>query len=81
MIDWQSLPPDVLSKITLEGIKQGYLPAPDGYDSDGSPLWSLDLLCRFFDQTKEEALETIREVDATRNGSSLVDPTTVHRIH
>ena len=52
MIDYQALPPDVLSKITLEGIKQGYLPAPDGYDSDGSPLWSLDLLCKFFDQTK-----------------------------
>ncbi len=80
MIDYQALPPDVLSKITLEGIKQGYLPAPDGYDSDGSPLWSLDLLCRFFDQTKEEALEVIREVDEKR-GCSLVDSSTVHRIH
>ena len=75
------LPPDVLSKVTQEAIRRGLLPPPDGYDSEGQPVWSLEKMGQFYGHSAQEAraiLERYQLDHPDRTG--YVDPACVHRI-
>ena len=79
--DLSTLPDDVLSKITQEAIRLGYLPPPDGYDSNGKPCWSLDKVGAFYGHSAAESkaiLERYQEKHPDRQG--YVNPRDVHRI-
>ena len=80
--DLSTLPDDVLSKITQEAIRLGYLPPPDGYDSNGKPCWSLDKIGAFYAHSAAESkaiLERYQEKHPDRQG--YVNPRDVHRIN
>ena len=80
--DLSTLPDDVLSKITQEAIRLGYLPPPDGYDANGQPCWSLDKVGAFYGHSATESraiLERYQQEHPDRQG--YVNPRDVHRIN
>ena len=79
-MNFDDLPPEVLSEITRRGIAEGMLPKPDGYDSDGKPTWLVTTMASWFGHTEKEAMDMLREIGSEKGVNPFVDPETIHRL-
>ncbi len=80
-MNFDDLPPEILSEITQRGIAEGMLPKPDGYDSEGKPTWLLATMAAWFGHSPKEAREILERYQLEHpDRTGYVDPSSVHRI-
>ena len=80
-MNFDDLPPEVLSEITRRAMAEGMLPKPDGYTPDGNPVWDLERMAEWFGHTPEDAKELLRDYLREHPTAEAVDPAQVHRTH
>jgi hypothetical protein len=80
--DLADLPPEILTQVTQEAIRRGFMPKPDGYDDAGEPLWSLDAVAAFYGHTPAEGRALLADFQIDNpDRTGYVDPASVHRIN
>ncbi len=79
-MNFDDLPPEMLSEIMQRGIAEGKLPKPDGYNSEGKPVWRLATMAAWFGYSEQEAKEQLQDLGRERGINPFLDPKAVHRI-
>lgn len=77
----RELPPEVLTEITNQAIKDGLMPKPSGYDSAGNPLWRLEDVARHMGLSEKEHAEMIEKFELEHGEFRRLDPSGIHRIN
>lgn len=76
-----NLPPEVLKKITLQAIKEGHMPSPDGYDDDDEPIWQLETIAAFYGLNEEESQRSIADFELNHGKSLPRVNGSIHRLN
>ena len=76
-----NLPPEVLKQITLQAIKEGRMPPPDGYDDDDEPIWQLETIAAFYGLNEEESQRSIADFELNQGKPLPLVNGSIHRLN